>query len=261
MHEQPIYQIPRRPPHTRGGLNRRALRLAGLAGILVTASVALGSGIAQTAETTASQPAREAPVPANRRTDTVAALQSRFQPNPESQTSSATDTTTDTDTTADTDTANAETSAAGPMTTLPQPAAAPPAAGAGLTDANGVPIPNWKDGPSAAPPPPAETVIRFYQLLEDGQYEALTPLWSDSRRASMSWNPTALKSRASTGDLTVRRADVTALDERAGYAVVAVDVLEVTGPAPLGHRRYVGTWELVRGPQGWLLDEPNIQVE
>lgn len=42
-------------------------------------------------------------------------------------------------------------------------------------------------------------------------------------------------------------------------ATVAVDLGEVTG-SPAVTRRWVGTWQLVRGPSGWLLDAPNLRA-
>ena len=38
---------------------------------------------------------------------------------------------------------------------------------------------------------------------------------------------------------------------------VAVDLTEVIGNPP-ETRRLVGTWALVRGPSGWLVDAPNL---
>jgi hypothetical protein len=60
-----------------------------------------------------------------------------------------------------------------------------------------------------------------------------------------------------TEQVVVRQADVVTLDESAGRAVVAVDLVETVGP---GTRHYVGTWALVRGPAGWLLDQPNLRL-
>jgi hypothetical protein len=55
----------------------------------------------------------------------------------------------------------------------------------------------------------------------------------------------------------VLKADVVRLDERAGRAVVAVDVREATGPSTA---RWVGNWYLVRGSRGWLLDQPELRA-
>ena len=62
-----------------------------------------------------------------------------------------------------------------------------------------------------------------------------------------------------TRRLVVQRAEAVALNTGAGRATVAVDVLEVVGVPPVT-RRYVGTWQLVRGRTGWLLDQPNLHL-
>jgi RNA polymerase sigma-70 factor (ECF subfamily) len=115
--------------------------------------------------------------------------------------------------------------------------------------------------PSTDPAEPTETVLRFYRLLEQGEYEAVTSFWSDRMRAASPWDPSLLRDRTPAGQLTVRRAEVIALDEAAGRAAVAVEVLEVRGPPAAAPLRYVGTWHLVRGPAGWLLDESDIRIE
>jgi len=241
-------------------VNRRFLRLAGGVAILAVAGAALGDGIIGSAA-----PVETAAIAKSGggRPGVVSALRLRLAARPRQ---------------AEVD-ASAPIGGDGPPLTVgadvggdrPVSADTPPAipsAGAGNLERGVAPdgLASVNRAPTPAQPhtgrdEPANTVIRFYQLLEKGQYEALTSLWSDSRRASVAWDPKMLSSRAPAGALTVRRADVTVLDEPARRAVVAVDVLEVTGPPPLGHRRYVGTWRLVRGPAGWLLDEPNIEVE
>jgi hypothetical protein len=52
---------------------------------------------------------------------------------------------------------------------------------------------------------------------------------------------------------------VVELDERAGRAVVAITLVEISDSAPRG-QRITGTWHLVRGPSGWLLDQPALQL-
>jgi len=53
----------------------------------------------------------------------------------------------------------------------------------------------------------------------------------------------------------ILRADVIAQDPQNGHAAVAVDVLEARDD---GTHRWVGTWYLVRGANGWLLDQPQL---
>ena len=58
-----------------------------------------------------------------------------------------------------------------------------------------------------------------------------------------------------TQSLAIERADVVSQDAASGKAAVNVDVLESTRA---GARHWVGTWYLVRGPGGWLLDQPQL---
>jgi hypothetical protein len=62
---------------------------------------------------------------------------------------------------------------------------------------------------------------------------------------------------AGVQSITAQRLEVVSLDQASGRAVVAVDLIEVTGSPPT-RRRWVGTWQLVRGRSGWLLDNPSL---
>lgn len=59
-----------------------------------------------------------------------------------------------------------------------------------------------------------------------------------------------------TQAIRLQRVDVLRQDQ-AG-ATVAVDLLESNRRA--GERHYVGNWYLVRGPSGWMLDQPQLQT-
>ena len=61
---------------------------------------------------------------------------------------------------------------------------------------------------------------------------------------------------ARTTRIDVRRNALVRQDDAAGTAEVSVDVAEtLRGGAG---RHYVGTWSLVRGPHGWLIDAPHL---
>ncbi len=105
---------------------------------------------------------------------------------------------------------------------------------------------------------PDDAVRSFYALLEQGDFDNATGLWTAHMRGAYPPAENIYGRFARTQALTVRRADVVALDAAAGRATVAVDLTEVVGP-PAATRRYVGTWQVVRGPSGWLLDQPNLQ--
>lgn len=57
-----------------------------------------------------------------------------------------------------------------------------------------------------------------------------------------------------TRSVAVQRADV--VSQNGQQAAVAVDVLE---SAADGQHHWAGTWQVVRGPNGWLLDQPQLQ--
>lgn len=65
---------------------------------------------------------------------------------------------------------------------------------------------------------------------------------------------------SNTAEVTVQRAKAISVDEGAGKATVEVDVIEIVG-SPGTTRNWVGSWVLVRGPEGWLLDQPNLQAK
>jgi hypothetical protein len=132
-----------------------------------------------------------------------------------------------------------------------QPAAAPaqpPAvanaqpAGAGASEAAG-------SGPAA-------TIAQFYRLIEQHAYDRAVQLWSQRMRDDYPPAQNIWGRFDQTQQLVVRRADVTALNEAAGRATVSVDLVEVLSSGE--RRRYVGSWSLVRGGSGWLLDQPSL---
>lgn len=60
---------------------------------------------------------------------------------------------------------------------------------------------------------------------------------------------------ASTTGLQLFRSEVVSEDALTGRATVAIDLVETTSS---GTRRWAGTWDLVRGTDGWLLDRPAL---
>jgi hypothetical protein len=101
-------------------------------------------------------------------------------------------------------------------------------------------------------------VDRFYELVQAHDFAAARLLWSPAMQAAY---PPAenLEARFSrTDQVVVRRAELVSLDAARGRATVAVDLLE-TEAGSGGARRWVGAWHLVRGPAGWLLDQPALR--
>jgi hypothetical protein len=107
---------------------------------------------------------------------------------------------------------------------------------------------------------PAAVVSRFYQLIGHHQFDQAARLWSSNMRAQYPPAQNIAGRFSDTTDMTVQRAKAVSLDEGAGKATVEVDVIEIMG-SPDTTRNWVGTWVLVRGPEGWLLDQPNLQAK
>ena len=105
---------------------------------------------------------------------------------------------------------------------------------------------------------PRATVSAFYGLVTQGRYDAAAQLWSPRMQASFPPRANINQRFSTTQSLTIQRADVISLDEASGRAAVAVDVLELGQDGP---HNWVGTWYLVRGRNGWLLDQPQLSSQ
>jgi len=110
-------------------------------------------------------------------------------------------------------------------------------------------------------PDPAVRVRQFYAYLERGDFDQMGLLLSEHFKQTMVWDPAILRERTLPGHMDVQQADVVAVDADRRVATVAVRVREVAGPPLPSEHVYVGTWHLVRGPTGWLLDQPDIHLE
>jgi hypothetical protein len=125
------------------------------------------------------------------------------------------------------------------------------------------PSPTATEVPALAAPEPAEAVdpvaavVSFYSLAEQHEFDRAAQLWSARMRANYPPGENIVGRFGSTERLTLRSADILVLDEAAGHATVAIDLVEQVGGAS---RRFVGTWQLVRGPDGWLLDQPSLRA-
>jgi len=114
---------------------------------------------------------------------------------------------------------------------------------------------------SASGSDPIRTVTTFYRFLGAQRYDDLLPLLSPQLRATSPWQPSALRDRTPPGDLVVEQAQLVGVAPDQMHATVRVVVRE-TVPPPLSQtRHYVGTWQLVRGATGWLLDASDLQIE
>jgi hypothetical protein len=102
-------------------------------------------------------------------------------------------------------------------------------------------------------------VRAFYYLLGRRDFQAVVWLFSARMHDTMPSDPSVLRDRTPPGQIMIQQLTMVSIDPPKNNATVGVDVLEQISPALTN--RYVGTWKLVRGPAGWLLDEPDIHLE
>jgi hypothetical protein len=146
------------------------------------------------------------------------------------------------------------------------PAAAPSqapqdsAAGAPTVDNGGAAAPAPADGaPQPAAPAsggadsPTTAVAGFYQAVAQHQFDAAAAYWSGRMQAN--WPPSVYIDQrfTPTQSMTLQGANVVSQGD--GTAVVSIDLVEVYNGST---RHWVGSWQLVRGSGGWVLDAPNL---
>ena len=102
---------------------------------------------------------------------------------------------------------------------------------------------------------PIGAVRGFYQLVSAHQFDAAASLWSARQQAQYPPASNIAGRFANTLEVSVDMARIA--NQNANTATVVLTITEVKqGQAP---QRYNGTWQLVHGPSGWLLDQPNLQ--
>lgn len=158
-----------------------------------------------------------------------------------------------------------------PPTSVPptavQPTAVPPTPP--MPTATAIPPTATAVPPTAVPAPPMMVVppqdvadnstpigaVRgFYQLVSAHQFDAAASLWSARQQAQYPPASNIAGRFANTSEVSVDMARI--VNQNANTATVAVTITEVKqGQSP---QRLNGTWQLVRGPSGWLLDQPNF---
>ena len=103
---------------------------------------------------------------------------------------------------------------------------------------------------------PSATVADFYNRVAQHDFASAAQLWSPRMQATFPPRENIDERFSQTQSVSLRRADVVSQDPSSGQATVAVDLVESTGGAS---HHWVGTWYLVRGQNGWLLDQPQLQ--
>jgi len=101
---------------------------------------------------------------------------------------------------------------------------------------------------------PAQAVQLFYQYAGQHQFDAAARLWTARMRAQFppEGNINGHFGQDERVEATIGQVTMTGNDQ----ATVAVDVTEFRGGSAV---RFVGSWNVVRGPSGWLLNQPDLR--
>jgi hypothetical protein len=166
------------------------------------------------------------------------------------------------------------TASGSPETTATSAAAAPADASTAPTDSGGTVSPPVAIAPPAVYPPaavnppqaqqpapvhsvsadPTAAISQFYSAVTAHQFGTAASLWS--ARMQSQYPPSVYINRRFSGTQEIGLSSTRILSESDSSAVVYVDVKELIGGQ---HREWVGTWQLVAGPSGWLLNSPNLR--
>lgn len=119
------------------------------------------------------------------------------------------------------------------------------------------PAPTPRPAPALPARDPAETVARFYYLVETHDFDAAATLWTARMRRQYPPKGYIDGRFSRTTRIDLRRNEIVALNARAGTAVVAVNLIEhrTVEPSP---RRFIGRWDLVLVNGRWLMDRPHF---
>jgi hypothetical protein len=125
------------------------------------------------------------------------------------------------------------------------------------------PAPEPTEAPSTPSPQPsvvvtaaaaaADAVVAFYRHVESAQFDAAYALWSDRMKATYPRTENLDQRFDETASITFTQLEV--VREDATTATVQANFTEVYDAG--GSREFIGYWELVLGPDGWLLDQPH----
>lgn len=139
------------------------------------------------------------------------------------------------------------------------PDATPPSDVAPVTELQAQPAVQAPPPPALIPSKagdPAEAVRRFYSAVSAHEFDVAASLWSPAMQAE--YPPTVFIDQRFSATQQIEVAASRVVSDAGGIAVVYVDVIEVIG----GERRqWVGTWQLIDTPSGWLLNSTNLQAQ
>ena len=140
----------------------------------------------------------------------------------------------------------------------PTPPPAPTAEATPVPDVQ-PPPPQPTPEPQAQPAPalgPAETVAHWYDLVQRHEFDAAYALWSDRMKANYPRQENLDQRWDDTRQVVIHNLEVIYVDESAGVASVYIDFTETKYSGR--EYRFIGSWDLVLGPNGWLLDQPHF---
>jgi hypothetical protein len=105
---------------------------------------------------------------------------------------------------------------------------------------------------------PSAAVQDFYARVTQHDFASAAALWTPRMRSAFPPQENIDARFSQTRSITVRRAEVVSESQSGDQASVAVDLVET---AATGQHHWSGSWQVVRGPSGWLLDEPRLQPD
>ncbi len=123
-------------------------------------------------------------------------------------------------------------------------------------------VPTSTQTPSAVKPEgqlmlnPVQTVQEFYRRIDRKDFAGAEELWSSDMRRRFPPDENIRQRFAQTRSIRVEQATLT--NSAGGQATVSVQIVETVGTAAES-QAFSGTWTLVRGSDGWLLDQPSLQ--
>jgi serine/threonine protein kinase len=132
-------------------------------------------------------------------------------------------------------------------TTPPPPAAVPPAA---ITRPTAVSTPAPSSSGAASPD---GAVLSFYSLVSHHQFASAATLWSSNMKANYPPSTNIYGRFDNTQQMSVR---ITGVTQSGNTATVGVALVEQATNGTVSG--YTGSWYLVRGSSGWLLDSVSL---
>lgn len=102
---------------------------------------------------------------------------------------------------------------------------------------------------------PAAAINRFYQAVSAHQFGAAANLWSPAMQAE--YPPAIYIDQRFAGTQQIAARSERMLSQTGGTAVIYVDVAELAAGET---HDWVGTWQLIDSPSGWLLNSPDLRA-